>query len=79
MIPATESLIALKSQLKAVEEDIEKTAIESADWRRKLGNIPSLERLYRGKFVRAQMESSVEGQQILTSLVGDLDSVINRM
>lgn len=64
---ATESVLANSTidELNSAREDV-------VNWRRKLSNLPSLEREYKAKLVEHQLSQSEEGKKLLNAL--DLNS-----
>jgi len=46
----------------------------AVDWRRKLSQIPTLERQYRARLAEAALSKTEEGQQLLDALSGDFEA-----
>lgn len=69
----------VKAALKRIEaaEEAKEAASEVAlDWRRKLNNVPQLERQIRAKVAETKLRDSEEGQRMLEALTDGLDDEI---
>lgn len=69
------------TELQKLEADVEKTVflVENAQnvalgWRKKLANVPLLERRARAKLAETKLRGTTEGQELLDVLTGDFEN-----
>jgi len=72
----SKELLALGKQITDNEAKIAVINTEALSWRRKLSNVPMLERQYRAKIASAKLQTSEDGQRLLSMLTDDLDEAI---
>lgn len=69
----------LQAKTKSFESNVEKIKTinnEAVSWKRKLNNIPMLERRYRAKIASIKLSNSEDGQKLLSVLTDDLEDSI---
>lgn len=70
----SEALVALEASVEAAKEDVTKRQAEALGWRKKLANVPLLERRARAKLAEAKLAESEDGQKVLDLLTDDLEA-----
>jgi hypothetical protein len=74
--PATKAQVALAQSIKNLKDLNEDLTTEGANWRKKLSDIPAIERQMRAKVAEAEMNKTETGRKILSSMLENLDSTI---
>jgi hypothetical protein len=69
----SKALVALEESVKQAQATIGPLQTEALTWRRKLANVPLLERRARAKIAEAKLSESADGQQLLDLLTDDLE------
>jgi len=75
-VAPSKDLLKKMDQLAEGRVKVEKLQSEALDWKRKLVNVPMLERQYRAKIAEAKLGASNEGKQLLEMLTSGLDDAI---
>lgn len=75
-VKPTKSLLKLVDEVAVNEEKITALNNEAVSWKRKLNNIPMLERRYRARIAAAKLETSGDGKKLLAMLTDDLEESI---
>lgn len=66
-------LKSMQNDVKELNEKIVEAQRVAMEWKKKLANIPQLERQYKGKIAEAKLAESADGQMVLDLLTGDLE------
>lgn len=66
-------LLALEEEKKNLEEELEKATAVAIEWKKKLSQIPQLERQYKAKIAQERLEKTLDGQATLALLTDDLE------
>lgn len=75
-VKPSKELQALAKEVEDNEATIRTLNNEAVSWKRKLNNVPMLERRYRARIASAKLQSSEDGQKLLSMLTEDLDDSI---
>lgn len=76
-IPVTGTQIALMNEADRCEKDIASVNSEIVGLKRKLSDMPAMERQIRARVVEAELNKSDNGKGLLESLTGQIDEMIN--
>ena len=66
-------LLALEEEKKSLEGELEKAAAVAIEWKKKLSQIPQLERQYKAKIAQDRLEKTIDGKATLALLTEDLE------
>ena len=67
-IPFTDEMVKAKQDIKEAETQLSTLRDVAIEWRKKLADIPTLERQARARLAEATLRSSEEGQALLDSI-----------
>ena len=74
--PAIQSQLTEMKKLHELENQKATLTSEAMDWRRKLSDMPMLERQIKAKLARHQIEKTVEGRAMINELIKNFDQTV---
>jgi hypothetical protein len=69
----SETLRSMEAEVEILQEQVAAAKAAAVEWKRKIANIPQLERHYRGKLAEARLAENANGQRVLSLLTEDLE------
>lgn len=75
-LPIPDGVAKLKAEIKEKEEELAKAREEAVTWRRKLAQIPTLERKYRAQLVEKEMNKTEGGRDLLAGIGAEFEQDI---
>ena len=78
-VPFTPEITRLMDLLDSEKESLEQARADVAETRKKLANIPALERRYRGKLVASQLERTAEGKNVLQVITDNIEEELRNI
>ncbi len=67
-VPTTDAIKAQIAEITGIKASLQTAREEVVTWRKKLANLPALERQYKAKLVEAQLSKTEDGKDLLASL-----------
>lgn len=78
-VPFSAEITRLVALLNSENESLETARAEVAEIRKRLVNIPALERRYRGKLVANQLARTAEGKSVLETITENIDDELRSL
>jgi len=78
-VPFSDEITRLVDLLDSEKETLELARADVAEIRKRLANIPALERRYRGKLVANQLEQTAEGKSVLAVITANMEEEIRNI
>ena len=78
-VPFNTEITRLVDLLECEQETLENARADVSETRKRLANIPALERRYRGKLVASQLEKTAEGKSVLATITANMEEELANM
>ena len=77
--PVTQRVLDAAAKVKEIEKAIDDTKNEAMEWKRRLNNVPMLERRFRAKIATRRLEADENGQQLLALMQDGLEEELDSL
>jgi len=78
-VPFNSEILRLSDLLASEEDGLEQARADVAETRKRLANIPALERRYRGKLVANQLGKTTEGKDVLKVITANMEEELRNI